>query len=69
MSTLVRVLEFVGESKQGFEDAVKNAVQQAASQYPNLTGVEIYNFTGDVVDGKIVDFKANVKIACVYDQE
>lgn len=69
MNALVRVLEFVGESKQGFEDAVRNAVEQAARQHPNLTGVEVYNFTGDVVDGKIVDFKANVKVACVYDQE
>lgn len=69
MSTLVKVLEFVGESKQGFEDAVRNAVAQAARQHPSVTGVEIYNFTGDVVDGKIVDFKANVKIACVFDQE
>lgn len=68
MSPLVRVLEFVGESKHSFEDAVKNAVQQAARQYPGLTGVEVYNFTGDVVDGQIVDFKANVKVACVYEQ-
>ncbi|NLW17636.1 MAG: dodecin domain-containing protein [Firmicutes bacterium] len=69
MSTLVKVVEVVGESKQGFEAAVRNAVAQAARQHPNITGVEVYNFTGDVVDGKIVDFKANVKIAYVYDQE
>ncbi|HHW98836.1 MAG TPA: dodecin domain-containing protein [Firmicutes bacterium] len=69
MTPLVRVLEFVGESKQSFEDAVRNAVEQAARQHPNITGVEIYNFTGDVVNGKIVDFKANVKVACVYEQE
>jgi hypothetical protein len=65
--TLVEVLEFVGESKESFEDAVRNAVREAARQHANLTGVEVYNFTGDVVDGQIVDFKANVKIACVHD--
>ncbi|HBK85856.1 MAG TPA: hypothetical protein DDZ53_07500, partial [Firmicutes bacterium] len=59
--------EFVGESKESFEDAVRNAVREAARQHANLTGVEVYNFTGDVVDGQIVDFKANVKIACVHD--
>ncbi len=69
MSTLVHVLELVGESKQGFEDAVKNAVEQAVRQHPGITGVEVYNFTGDVVDGRIVDFKANVKVACVHDQK
>lgn len=66
--TLVEVLEFVGESKESFEDAVRNAVREATRQHANVTGVEVYNFTGDVVDGQIVDFKANVKIACVYDR-
>ncbi len=68
MSPLVKVMELVGESKESFEDAVRKAVEQASRQYPNITGVEVYNFTGDVVDGKIVDYKANVKVAFVSEQ-
>lgn len=66
MSSFVEVLELVGESKQGFEDAVRKAVEQASKKYPNVTGVEVYNFTGDVVDGNIVDYKANVKVVCIH---
>ncbi|MGI6343897.1 MAG: dodecin family protein [Bacillota bacterium] len=65
MTTVVKVLELVGESKKSFADAVENAVSEAAKHFPNITGVEVYNFTGDVDNGKIVDFKANVKVAYV----
>ncbi len=63
MTTVVKVLELVGESKQSFEDAIENAVAEASRNVSNITGVEVYNFTGDVQDGKIVDYKANVKVA------
>lgn len=63
MTTVVKVLELVGESKKSFEDAVTNAVSEASRNVENITGVEVYNFTGDVQNGKIVDYKANVKVA------
>lgn len=63
MTTLVRVLELVGESKKSFGDAIENAVAVAVKHVPNITGVEVYNLTGDVQDGQIVDYKANVKVA------
>ncbi len=65
MSTVVKVLELVGESKSSFDDAIENAVTEAARSVDNITGVEVYNFTGSVHQGKIVDYKANVKIAYV----
>lgn len=63
MTTVVKVLELVGESKQSFEDAIENAVTEASRNVNNITGVEVYNFTGDVENGRIVDYKANVKVA------
>lgn len=63
MATVVKVLELVGESKQSFEDAIENAVTEASRNVSNITGVEVYNFTGDVENGRIVDYKANVKVA------
>jgi flavin-binding protein dodecin len=61
--TVVKVVELVGESKSGWEDAVKNAVADAAKTIDNITGVEINNLTANVADGSIVEYKANVKIA------
>jgi hypothetical protein len=65
---MVKVLELVGESHKSFDDAVQNAVIEASRSISNITGVEVYNFTGDVQDGRIVDYKANVKVAYVVDR-
>ncbi len=63
--TTVKVLEMVAESHVGFEDAIKNAVADAAKRIDGITGVEIYNMTADVDHGKIVDYKVDLKVAYV----
>ena len=63
MVDTVKVVELVGESNKSWDDAVQNAVHEASRTIENVSGVEVYNFTADVEDGKIVDYKANVKIA------
>lgn len=59
----VKVVEVIGESQTSWKGAVQNAVKDASRKFENITGVEVYNLTADVVDGDLVDFKANVKIA------
>ncbi|MBT9258355.1 MAG: dodecin family protein [Clostridiales bacterium] len=60
---MVNVIELVGDSPKGWQEAIENAVAQAARIYPHITGVEVYNLTANVKDGKVVEYKANVKIA------
>ncbi len=59
----IRVAEFVGESHKNWEDAVATAVAEASKTFPNITGVEVYNWTASVHSNQIVDYKANLKIA------
>jgi len=59
----VKVVEVIGESESSWKSAVQNAVKDASRRFDNISGVEVYNLTADVVDGDLVDFKANVKIA------
>ncbi len=59
----IRVAEFVGESKRDWQDAVRNAVDEASRTLDNISGVEVYNWTANCQDSKIVEYKANVKIA------
>lgn len=59
----VKVVELVGESPIGWKDAVQRAVEEASRSVQNITGVEVYNMTANVEDGKLTEFKANVKIA------
>ncbi|MBX5476713.1 MAG: dodecin domain-containing protein [Clostridia bacterium] len=66
---VVKVLELVGDSPQGWQQAVENAVQEAAKTIDGITGVEVYNLTANVKNGKLVEYKANVKIAYAVDRE
>ncbi len=65
--TVVRVMELVGESKRDWNEAIAHAVKEASAAVPNVTGVEVVNFTASVMNGQIVDYKANVKVAYVED--
>lgn len=61
--TVAKIIELVGESSVGWEDAVRNAVADASVTVRNITGVEVNNLTANIDKGKIVEYKANVKIA------
>jgi flavin-binding protein dodecin len=64
---VVKVIEVVGESQTSWDDAVKDAVRQASKTVRNISGVEIYNLTGNVEDGDVIEYKANCKIAFPVD--
>jgi len=59
----VKVIELIGESNDNWNDAVKQAVKQASTSIPNITGVEVYNLTAGVSAGRLIEYKANVKVA------
>jgi flavin-binding protein dodecin len=65
--TVVKVLELVGESQQSWQDAANQAVMEAAKTVHNITGVEVSNWTAHVNDGRISNYKANVRLAFVVD--
>ncbi|HEY8487015.1 MAG TPA: dodecin family protein [Limnochordales bacterium] len=62
---VVKVIELVGESPIGWEDAVRQAVRQAARTIRHISGVEVLNWTANVdpTDGSITEYKADVQIA------
>ena len=59
----IKVAEIVGESKKDWNDAVRNAVKEAARDLSNITGVEVYNWTANCQEDQIIEYKANIKIA------
>ncbi len=62
-TSVVKIIELVGVSKESWEDAAQNAVREASKTLDNITGVEVLHCTGNVENGKITEYKANVKIA------
>lgn len=65
--TVVKVVELVGDSENSWDEAVANAVADAARTVDNITGVEVYNLTANVEDGRVTEYKANVKVAFAID--
>ena len=63
----VKVVELVGESPDNWKDAVQQAITEASHQVNNITGVEVCNLTANVENGRLVEYKANVKIAYTDD--
>ncbi len=59
----IKVTEMVGESATGWKDAVQSAVNEASRSVDDIVGVEVVNFTAQVRNGKVVEYKANMKIA------
>ncbi|MDF2565506.1 MAG: hypothetical protein K0Q53_1901 [Massilibacillus sp.] len=60
---VVKVIELVGNSHHNWTDAVDNAVSEASKTIDNILGIEVTNFTANVNDGHIVEYRADVKLA------
>ncbi|NLM39683.1 MAG: dodecin domain-containing protein [Firmicutes bacterium] len=62
--SVIKVIEIVGTSSAGWEEAVSEAVKEASKTIRNISGVEVLNWTGDVDEnGQITEYKADVQIA------
>ena len=66
--SVVKIIELVGSSDKSWQDAVDNAVKRAAKTVRNIRGVDVLGWTGKVEDGKIVEYRANVKISFVVEE-
>lgn len=60
---VVKVIELVGTSNHNWTDAVDNAVMEASKTLDDILGVEVTNFTANIDNGRIAEYKADVKVA------
>jgi flavin-binding protein dodecin len=59
---ILKVIEVLANSNKGWEDAAKNAVEQASKSVKHIRSVYIQEQSATVMDGKIDDYRVNVKI-------
>lgn len=59
---ILKVIEVLANSNKGWEDAAKNAVEQASKTVKNIRSVYIKEQSATVKDGKLSDYRVNVKI-------
>ena len=67
--TVIKIIELVGVSKNGLQEAVENAVKEASKTVRNMKGVDILSWTGKIEGDKIVEYRANVKISFVVGEK
>lgn len=71
MKSVAKILELIGTSDKGWEDAAQAAVEEARKTIHGISGVEVIDMTAKVDEktGKITKYRTTVKIAFGVDQE
>jgi len=59
---ILKVLEILSSSKKSWEDATASAVKEAAKSVKGITSVYVQDQSAVVKNGKITEFRVNVKI-------
>ena len=57
-----KLIEIVGSSSKGTDDAVRNAVERAAKTIKHLDWFEVVETRGHLQDGKIAHWQVKIRI-------
>ncbi|HSE64906.1 MAG TPA: dodecin family protein [Thermoanaerobaculia bacterium] len=60
---VAKIIEIIASSKTGWEDAVRAGVEDAGRTVRGIRGVDVQDWTAKVENNRIVEYKANLKIA------
>jgi dodecin len=58
-----KVVELVGTSERGFEDAINEAVRRSAKTLRNVRGIDVVGQKALVKNGKAVEYRVNLKLS------
>lgn len=57
-----KLVELVGSSPSGTDDAIRNALEAAAKTIRHIDWFEVVETRGHVVDGKVAHFQVTLKV-------
>jgi dodecin len=66
---VVKVIELLGESEQGWEDATRKVVAEATKTLHGIASVYIKEFQATVEDDKVKNFRVNAKVSFVLERK
>ena len=66
--SVYKIVELVGTSEKGWEDAVKNIVVKAAEHLRDIRIVEVLTLDVKVDDQKIALFRARVRLSFKFEK-
>jgi dodecin len=69
LDSVYKVIELVGTSPKGWEDAARNAVEMAAESLQDIRVAEVTDLDMRLDGGKVVAYRAKVKLSFKYRRE
>jgi flavin-binding protein dodecin len=65
MDSVAKIVELIGTSNEGWENAAQVAVKEARKTLHGITGIEVKDMTAkvDPKSGKIVTYRTTLKLA------
>jgi len=57
-----KLIELVGSSTDGTDDAIKNAIDKAALTIKHMDWFEVIETRGHIADGKVSHFQVTIKV-------
>lgn len=57
-----KLLEIIGSSKTGIDDAIRNAIAVASKSVSHVEWFEVVETRGHVVDGEVGHFQVTLKV-------
>jgi hypothetical protein len=67
--SIYKFIELVGTSDTSWEDATKNAVETAAKSLEDIRIAEVSKLDTKLEDGKVVAYRARIKLSFKYQRE
>jgi flavin-binding protein dodecin len=65
--SIYKVIDLIGTSEKSWEDAARNAVEEAGKTLKNLRIAEISKLDMRVENGKVVAYRARVSLSFKYE--
>ncbi|MFN2127199.1 MAG: dodecin [Anaerolineales bacterium] len=62
-----KLIELVGSSKTGTDDAINNAIERASKTLRNMDWFEVTETRGHLQDGKVAHFQVTLKVGIRLD--
>jgi flavin-binding protein dodecin len=66
---VVKIVELIGSSPDGWKEATENALKEAAKTIKNIKSIYVKRCNAKVENNKIVEYRAVVKIAFVVERK
>ena len=66
MSSIYKVIEIIGGSEKSWEDAARKAVEVTAKSLKEIRVAEVKELDMRVEDGKVVEYRAKLRVSFKY---